>query len=60
LNKLKGIDFLEAFPFCKIMEQNGVSIKYIHYIHLLKAKEASGRFKDKDDIEQLKKRNDPW
>ena len=26
---------------------------------LLKAKEAAGRFKDKNDIEQLKKKNKP-
>jgi hypothetical protein len=57
LNQLKGVNFSEAFPHCETVVQNEVEIKYIHYTHLLKAKEAAGRFKDKDDIEQLKKRN---
>jgi len=58
LSRLKGVDFAEAFHQCQKVIQNGVEIKYLHYIHLLKAKEAAGRFKDKIDIEQLKKRNE--
>lgn len=57
LNSIKGVKFSEAYPLCKTFTQNAVNIKYIHLIHLIKAKEAAGRFKDKDDIEQLKKRN---
>lgn len=57
LNNIKGLDFSKAFPLCKTFIQNGIEIKYIHLIHLIKAKEAAGRFKDKDDIEQLKRRN---
>ena len=38
------------------MKQMNVEVKYIHLTHLLKAKAAAGRHKDKDDIEQLKKR----
>ena len=36
------------------MKQINVEIKYIDLTHLLKAKAAAGRHKDKDDIEQLK------
>lgn len=51
LNHLKGVDFEEAYPICKIFIQKGIEVKYIHYNHLIKAKEAAGRFKDKNDIE---------
>jgi len=57
LNNVKGVDFFEAFPLCKTFTQNHVEVKYIHLTHLIQAKQAAGRFKDKDDIEQLKKRN---
>jgi hypothetical protein len=56
LNELKGITFKEAFPLCKTFIQNKIEVKYIHINHLIKAKEAAGRFKDKNDIEQLKKK----
>ena len=57
LNQLKGVTFEEAYPFCKTFIQNKIEVKYIHINHLIKAKQASGRFKDKNDIEQLKKKN---
>lgn len=57
LNNVKGVEFSEAFPFCKTFTQNNVAVNYIHLTHLIQAKEAAGRFKDKDDIEQLKRRN---
>jgi hypothetical protein len=57
LNNLKGVEFAEAFALCKIFIQNEVEVRYIHLNHLIKAKEAAGRLKDKDDIEQLNKRN---
>lgn len=59
LNQLKGITFDEAFAFCKTFVQNKIEVKYIHLNHLIKAKEAAGRFKDKNDIEQLKKSQQP-
>jgi hypothetical protein len=56
LSDIKGVRFFEAYSLCKTFIQNGVEIKYIHLTHLLQAKEAAGRFKDKNDIEQLKKK----
>ncbi len=56
LNNIKGIQFTEAFPLCKTFFQNEIPVKFIHLIHLLKAKEAAGRFKDLADIEQLTKK----
>jgi hypothetical protein len=57
LNKIKGVEFSEAYPFCQTFIQNNIEINYIHLNHLIKAKEAAGRFKDKADIEELQKRN---
>ncbi len=57
LNKVKGLEFSEAYPFCNTFIQNSIKVKYIHLNHLIQAKEAAGRFKDKADIEELTKRN---
>lgn len=57
LNKIKGVEFPEAYSLCKTFLQNNIGVKYIHFDHLIQAKEAAGRFKDKADIEELKKRN---
>ena len=57
LTDLKGVRFEEAYPFCKTFVQNSVEIKYIDLANLIRAKEAAGRFKDKNDIEQLKKKS---
>ncbi len=57
LNRVKGLTLEEAYLLCQTFFQNGIEVKYIHYNHLVKAKEAAGRAKDKNDIEQLKKRN---
>ncbi|HEX5151768.1 MAG TPA: hypothetical protein VFW07_09975 [Parafilimonas sp.] len=54
LSDLKGVLFDEAYPSCKTFVQNLVEVRYIHFNHLIKAKEAAGRFKDKNDIERLK------
>lgn len=58
LNNIKGVEFSEAYPLCKTFFQNNIAVKYIHLNHLIQAKEAAGRFKDKADIEELKKRNE--
>jgi hypothetical protein len=57
LNQLKGLTFEEAYPLCKVFVQNKIEVRYIHINHLIKAKEATGRLKDKNDIQQLNKKN---
>lgn len=57
LNNIKGVNFSDAYLLCKTYNQNNIEVKYIHLNHLLQAKEAAGRYKDKADIEELKKRN---
>jgi hypothetical protein len=55
LSELKGATFDEAYRYSKTFIQNKIEVKYIHLDHLIKAKEAAGRFKDRDDIERLNK-----
>ena len=55
LKQLKGVTFEEAYPLCKTFIQNDVEVKYLHINHLIQAKEAAARAKDKNDIEQLRK-----
>jgi len=49
----KGLDFEESFQLAKWMDIEGLKIKVIHLNQLIKAKKASGRHKDLDDIEKL-------
>ncbi|MFP5039729.1 DUF6036 family nucleotidyltransferase [Parasediminibacterium sp. JCM 36343] len=58
MNAVKGVLFEEAFNKCQIFHQGATAVRYIHLNHLLKAKEAAGRFKDKADIEQLTRNQD--
>ena len=55
MNEVKGVSFEEAYALCKVYTQEKVDIRYIHLNHLIKAKEAAGRYKDKADLEQLLK-----
>lgn len=57
MGEVKGIKFEECLSECKKLEIKNFEVPYIHLKHLLMAKEAAGRFKDKADIEQLKKKN---
>lgn len=57
MSEVKGIDFDECLAACKKLPVKNFTVPYIHLKHLLQAKEAAGRFKDKADIEQLKKNN---
>ena len=57
MSEVKGIEFSECLEVCKRMPLKNFEVPYIHLKHLLQAKEAAGRFKDKADIEQLKKKN---
>ena len=56
MTKIKGLDFNESFEKSVLIELEGLSIRTLHLDDLIKAKKASGRFKDLDDIDQLLKR----
>ena len=49
----KGLDFDETFNNAQWIEFEELPIKLIHFNELIKAKKASGRHKDLDDIEKL-------
>lgn len=54
LTALKGISsFEEAFNSATIEVVDNVEVRVIHLKHLIKAKEAAGRYKDKNDLENL-------
>lgn len=57
MNYVKGIEFQDAYLKSDIYHDDNLSIRFIQIKHLLMAKEAAGRYKDKNDIEQLTKKN---
>lgn len=56
MNEVKGLDFDGAYSACEKFLLKDTPVNYIHIRHLLQAKKAAGRFKDKADIEELEKR----
>jgi predicted nucleotidyltransferase len=54
MTKVKGLDFEEAFERSEIKLIDGISVRLIHYNHLVEAKKQAGRNKDLDDLENLK------
>ncbi len=55
LTAIKGLTFKEVFAQASEVDVDGISIRLIHYNHLIRTKEAAGRPRDLNDIEQLKK-----
>ena len=55
LTAIKGLSFEEVFAQASDEIVDGLLIRLIHYNHLIRAKEAAGRPRDLNDIEQLKK-----
>ncbi len=53
ITKLKGLEFKEAIKHAEQKELEGLKVSYLHLTDLIKAKTASGRYKDLDDIEKL-------
>ncbi|MBS1586265.1 MAG: nucleotidyltransferase [Bacteroidetes bacterium] len=49
--------FDEYFAMATVDEINGTKIRFLHYNHLLKNKIATGRTKDKLDVDELKRIN---
>ncbi len=55
MTDVKGLDFNSAFTEARYYAEDDVSFRYLHLNDLIRAKQASGRNRDKDDIEQLGK-----
>lgn len=58
ITHIKGLIFNESMKLCIWFELDKVKIPFIDFDDLIKAKTASGRYKDLADIEQLKKLKD--
>lgn len=56
MSEVKGVSFDTVYKESSIYKQGNLIIRYISFSHLLTAKKAAGRFKDKNDIEQLNKK----
>lgn len=53
ITTLKGLDFAEAYPQATDIEVEGITVRLIHYQHLLQAKRAAGRPRDQNDLDNL-------
>lgn len=53
MKEVKGLNFEETYRESQIIEIESLSVRLIHYNHLIKAKKSSGRSKDLDDLENL-------
>jgi hypothetical protein len=56
MTEVKGLDFDESFGQAQYFKEEHVTFRYLHLNSLIKAKQASGRNRDIDDIDQLKKK----
>ena len=57
MTKVKGLDFDEVFELAQYYTEEEVTFRFLHLNSLIKAKKASARHRDLDDIEQLSKNN---
>ena len=55
LTNLKGVEFSEAYPVTQIFSEGSFNATFLHINNLVQAKIASGRYRDLDDIEKLRK-----
>lgn len=55
LTSIPGVSFKEVYDDAFDYKEENVSIKVIHINHLISNKTASGRPKDIDDVQALKK-----
>ena len=53
LTKVKGLNFEETFKMAEEINVDGAPLRLIHLSHLKRAKKASDRNKDRDDLEHL-------
>jgi hypothetical protein len=56
MTAVKGLDFDEAFKKSLIHKEDDLSVRFLHINSLIDAKKAAGRYKDLEDISQLRKK----
>ncbi len=54
MTEVKGLEFNNSFNLSVLTNVDGLTVRLVHYLHLIKAKEASNRPKDQDDLLNLK------
>lgn len=55
LNSIDGVSFKEAEKNKQIIDIDGLAVAYVGLQDFIKNKEATGRLKDRSDIEEIKK-----
>ncbi len=55
ITAIKGLSFDETYRAAVDTDVDGIIVRLIHYNHLIRAKEAAGRARDLNDIENLQK-----
>ena len=53
ITELKGLAFEQAWPAAKLVVVEGLPMRLIHYQHLVQAKQAAGRPRDQNDLDNL-------
>ena len=54
MTAVKGVDFEESFSQAILAEVDEITVRVIHINQLVQAKKAASRFKDLDDLDNLK------
>ena len=57
MNAISGVDFAEAYAHRQVVSLDGLDVPFIGYHELIKNKSATGRGKDKVDVEELERRH---
>ena len=60
MTDVKGLgkeNFDQCFEMAPVSDILGIPVRFLHYNHLIRSKEAANRPRDQWDIEELKKRN---
>lgn len=53
MKKVKGLNFEEVYSSSQLFIDQDLTVRFISYQQLVKAKKAAGRYKDLDDLEKL-------
>ena len=56
MTEVKGLEFDDAFSKAQFYTEGDTNFRFLHLNSLIQAKQASGRHRDIDDIEQLGKK----
>jgi hypothetical protein len=57
LTKISGVEFEEAYPLSNSLAVGDITVKVIHFRHLIINKMISGRIQDRADVEKLQEIN---